>query len=57
MTLDEAKEKAYGARCFIVTRPDYFLLYRKHQPKNICIGRRKDEKSMIALVKKVCATA
>jgi len=43
MTLDEAKEKAYGARCFIVTRPDCFLLYRKHQPKNICIGRRKDE--------------
>uniref|UniRef100_A0AAU7YTG5 Uncharacterized protein n=1 Tax=Stenotrophomonas phage vB_SmaS_QH3 TaxID=3229738 RepID=A0AAU7YTG5_9CAUD len=57
MTLDEAKKKAREARCFIVTKPDYFLLYRECEPKNVCVGKRKDEKGIIALVKKACANA
>ena len=54
MTLDEAKKKAREARCFIVTKPDCFLLYRECQPKNVCVGKRNDEKGIIALVKKAC---
>ncbi|UAG58546.1 hypothetical protein Guyu_036 [Pseudomonas phage Guyu] len=57
MTLDEAKKKARENRCFIVTKPEYFLLYRESTPKNVCVGKRKDEKGIIALVKKACATA
>lgn len=57
MTLDEAKKKAREHRCFIVTKADCFLLYRESVPKNVCVGKRKDEKGIIALVKKACATA
>lgn len=57
MTLDEAKNKAREHRCFIVTKADCFLLYRESVPKNVCVGKRKDEKGIIALVKKACATA
>lgn len=56
MTLDEAKAMARRNRCFIVTKSDCFLLYREVVPKNLCIGKRKDEKGIIALVKKACAT-
>ena len=57
MTLNEAKQLARDNRCFIVTKPDYFLLYRESTPKNVCVGKRKDEKGIIALVKKACVTA
>lgn len=57
MTLNEAKAKARRNGCFIVTKPDCFLLYREMTPKNICIGKRKDEKGIVALVKKACVTA
>lgn len=56
MTLDEAKAQARRNRCFIVTKPEYFLLYREASPKNVCVGKRKDEKGIIALVKKACVT-
>lgn len=57
MTLNEAKQLARDNRCFIVTKPDCFLLYRESVPKNVCVGKRKDEKGIIALTKKACATA
>lgn len=57
MTLDEAKRMAREAHCFIVTKPDCFLLYRECVPKNVCVGKRKDEKGIVALVKKSCAKA
>lgn len=55
MTLNEAKAKARRNGCFIVTKPEYFLLYRESSPKNVCVGKRKDEKGIVALVKKACA--
>ncbi len=54
MTLNEAKQLARDNRCFIVTKADCFLLYRECQPKNVCVGKRKDEKGIIALTKKAC---
>lgn len=57
MTLDEAKKVARNNRCFIVTKPDCFLLYRECVPKNVCVGKRKDEKGIVALVKKACVTS
>lgn len=54
MTLEEAKMAAFKVGCFVVTKPDCFLLYREAKPQNALIGKRKDEKAIVALVKKAC---
>lgn len=57
MTLHEAKELARKHRCFIVTKPDYYLLFRECKPKNVCVGRRSSVEGIVALTKKVCRAA
>jgi hypothetical protein len=54
MTLDEAKKAARSKGYFIACKPDCFLLYREAKPKNVLVGKRQEEKGIIALVKKVC---
>lgn len=55
MTLHEAKDLARKHRCFIVTKPDYFLLYRECEPKNVCVGKRSSVEGIVALTKKFVA--
>lgn len=54
MTINEAKTLARQHKCFIVTWPNCFFLYREAQPRNVCVGKRTHEKDIIALVKKTC---
>lgn len=52
MTLTEAKKLARNKKCFIVTNPDGFLLYRENTPKNTLIGKRKTYEEFIKMLKK-----
>lgn len=53
MTLDEAKEQARKSGYFIVVKPDCFLLYSQQQPRNVFVAKRKEEKAIISLVRKL----
>lgn len=48
----EARDIAKPKRCFIVTKPGYWLLYRECTPRNVCIGKRSSAYGLLQLVKK-----
>ena len=53
MTLDEAKIKARQHNMFIVTKPNCLLLYRGLSAKPVLIAKRRKEKAIISLVRKL----
>lgn len=55
-TLDDAKRFARSHGMFIVTKADFFLLYRKSEPYNICIARRKKLPDLIRTLQKASLT-
>lgn len=50
--IEEAKAIARSKRCFVVTKPGYWLLYRESQPRNVCVGKRSSAAALLALAKK-----
>jgi hypothetical protein len=50
--IDEARDIARGKRCFVVTKPGYWLLYRESSPRNVCVGKRSKAAALLALAKK-----
>ena len=50
--IEEAKTIARSKRCFVVTRPGYWLLYRESAPRNVCVGKRSKASGLLALAKK-----
>ena len=56
-SLGELKQFANTAGCFIVVKPvsketQVLLLYRRAEPKNVLVGRRKTEDGMRILLSK-----
>lgn len=50
--IDEARDIARSKRCFVVTKPGYWLLYRESVPRNVCVGKRSKAAGLLALAKK-----
>lgn len=50
--IDEARKIAREKRCFVVTKPGYWLLYRESVPRNVCVGKRSSAAALLALAKK-----
>lgn len=50
--VEEAKQIARSKRCFVVTKPGYWLLYRESTPRNVCVGKRSKASGLLALAKK-----
>lgn len=48
----EARKLARTKGCFVVTKPNYWLVYREVQPKNQLVGKRSTPESLLELVKK-----
>lgn len=48
----EAVRLAREKNCFVVTKPGYWLVYRKGDVKNVCIGKRSKAETLLQLVKK-----
>lgn len=50
--IEEAHTIARSKRCFVVTKPGYWLLYRESSPRNVCVGKRSKASGLLALAKK-----
>lgn len=50
--IDEARSIARSKRCFVVTKPGYWLLYRESVPRNVCVGKRSSASALLQLAKK-----
>ena len=50
--IDEARSIARLKRCFVVTKPGYWLLYRESVPRNVCVGKRSSASALLQLAKK-----
>lgn len=49
----EARKQARARGCFVVTKPNYWLIYRVVSPKNQLVGKRSTPESLLELAK-VC---
>lgn len=45
--IDEARSIARSKRCFVVTKPGYWLLYRECTPRNVCVGKRSSAAALL----------